>query len=135
MGLSYRPSVSWVLRANAGTAFRAPNVDDIGKIFDSEPGAVVVPNTDLEAEFAYNFDLGVTKQLFGQLKIEVTGFYTRLNNALVRRDFQLNGQDQIFFAGQISQVQAIQNAAQSERYGLQLGVDWNISSAWVLIWI
>ncbi len=131
MGLSYRPSVSWVLRANAGTAFRAPNVDDIGKIFDSEPGAVVVPNTDLEAEFAYNFDLGVTKQLFGQLKIEVTGFYTRLNNALVRRDFQLNGQDQIFFAGQISQVQAIQNAAQSERYGLQLGVDWNISSAWV----
>lgn len=130
MGFSYRPEPSLVLRANAGTAFRAPNVDDIGKIFDSEPGSVVVPNPDLEAEFAYNFDLGVAKQFFEQLKIEVTGYYTRLNNALVRRDFQLNGADEIFFAGQLSQVQAIQNAAKSDRFGLQFGVDWNISTAW-----
>src|SRR5690606_24414497 len=28
------------------TGFRAPNLDDVAKIFDSEPGSVVVPNPD-----------------------------------------------------------------------------------------
>jgi len=46
------------IKANVGTAFRAPNVDDVGKIFDSEPGSVVVPNPDLKAEYAYNTELG-----------------------------------------------------------------------------
>ena len=38
--------------------FRAPNIDDIGKVFDSEPGSVVVPNVHLKPEYAYSSDLG-----------------------------------------------------------------------------
>ncbi len=38
LGLVYRPTKNWVLSANSATAFRSPNVDDIGKVFDSEPG-------------------------------------------------------------------------------------------------
>jgi hemoglobin/transferrin/lactoferrin receptor protein len=122
-GLVYRPNPSWVLKANFGTAFRSPNVDDIGKVFDSEPEAVVVPNPDLKAERAYNIDLGLAK-LFGDfLKIDLTGYYTILNNALVRRDFQLNGQDSILYNGELSRVQAIQNAASGRVYGIQAGFE------------
>ncbi|MCB0541623.1 MAG: TonB-dependent receptor, partial [Bacteroidetes bacterium] len=44
LGLAYKPMSDFVIHANFGTGFRAPNVDDIGKVFDSEPGAVTVPN-------------------------------------------------------------------------------------------
>ena len=123
IGGVFRPNESWVIKANIGTAFRSPNVDDIGKVFDSEPGAVVVPNPDLKAEYAYNFDLGIAKVFDDWLKLDVTGYYTTLENAMVRRDFQLNGQDEIIYDGQLSQVQAIQNAAVANVYGVQAGVE------------
>lgn len=123
LGAVYRPSKSWVINANLGTAFRSPNVDDIGKVFDSEPGAVTIPNPDLEAEYAYNFDLGIAKVFGEKVKVDVTGYYTILENALVRRNFQLNGQDSILYDGDLSQVQAIQNAAVSNVYGVQAGLE------------
>ena len=122
LGGVYRPSESWAIKANFGTAFRSPNVDDIGKVFDSEPGSVVIPNPDLEAEYAYNFDLGIAKVFNDVVKVDVTGYYTILQNALVRRDFQLNGQDSIMYDGEMSKVQAIQNAAVANVYGVQAGV-------------
>ncbi len=122
-GVAYRPSATWLIRAGVGTAFRSPNVDDLGKVFDSEPGAVTVPNPDLEAEYAYNADLGVAKVFGDFLKVELTGYYTVLENALVRRNFQLNGADSIVFSGELSQVQAIQNAAVANVYGLQGSVE------------
>lgn len=123
LGGVYRPADTWVISANFGTAFRSPNVDDIGKVFDSEPGAVTVPNPDLEAEYAYNVDLGAAKVFDDFLKLDVTGYYTILKNAMVRRDFQLNGQDSIMYDGELSQVQAIQNAAEANVYGLQVGLE------------
>lgn len=123
IGLVYRPTEMWAISANASTGFRAPNVDDIGKVFDSEPGAVVIPNPDLQAEYAYNFDLGIAR-IFGEfLKIDLTGYYTLLNNALVRRDFQLNGSDSLMYGGEMSRVQAVQNAAVAEVYGIQAGIE------------
>jgi hemoglobin/transferrin/lactoferrin receptor protein len=123
LGGVYRPAQSWVIRANFGTAFRAPNVDDIGKVFDSEPGAVTVPNPDLEAEYAYNIDLGVAK-VFGEfMKIDLTAYYTILNNAIVRRDYQLNGNDSIIYSDELSKVQALQNSAVGHVYGLQAGIE------------
>jgi hemoglobin/transferrin/lactoferrin receptor protein len=123
LGAVFRPSDTWALRANFGTGFRSPNVDDIGKVFDSEPGAVVVPNPDLEAEYAYNLDLGVTRVFAEKIKLDITGFYTILNNALVRRAAQLNGQDSILYDGVMSEVQALQNAALARVYGVQAGLE------------
>ncbi len=123
LGGVYRPSESWAVRANFGTAFRSPNVDDIGKVFDSEPGSVTVPNPDLKAEYAYNFDLGIAK-VFGEVaKLDVSAYYTILQNAMVRRDFRLNGQDSIMYDGEMSKVQAIQNAAVANVYGIQAGIE------------
>lgn len=123
LGMVYRPSTDWVLSANAATAFRAPNVDDVGKVFDSEPGAVVIPNPDLKAEYAYNGDIGIAKVFGDAVKVDVSAYYTLLKNALVRRDFKLNGQDSIVYDGELSQVQAIQNAAEAKVYGIQAGLE------------
>jgi hemoglobin/transferrin/lactoferrin receptor protein len=123
LGLSYRPDERWVLRGQLSTAFRAPNVDDIGKVFDSEPGAVIVPNPKLEAEYSYNAELGAVRRLGERLKVDASVFYTRLENALVRRDFRLDGRDSILYDGVLSQVQALQNAAFIRVYGLQAGLE------------
>ena len=123
IGAVFRPSSTWVINTNLATGFRSPNVDDMGKVFDSEPGSVVVPNPDLEPETAYNADLGFAKLFSDVLKLELTGFYTYLNNAMVRRDFQLNGLNEIMYDGELSQVQAIQNAASAEVYGFQIGAE------------
>ncbi|MFZ2055369.1 MAG: TonB-dependent receptor [Candidatus Aminicenantales bacterium] len=128
IGGVYRPSSSWVISANLATAFRSPNVDDMGKVFDSEPGAVVVPNPDLEAEYAYSADLGFAKVFGDTVKIDLTGYYTSLKNAMVRRDFTLNGEEYIIYDGVLSRVQAIQNAAVANVHGIQAGIEVKLPS-------
>lgn len=123
LGIVHRPNDSWVINSNLATGFRSPNVDDVGKVFDSEPGAVVVPNPQLDSETAYSVDFGVAKIFSQILKLEFTAFYTYLDNAMVRRDFQLNGQDEIIYDGLLSRVQAIQNAASAEVFGFQIGAE------------
>jgi len=129
IGGVYRPSDSWILSANLSTAFRSPNVDDVGKVFDSEPGSVVVPNPDLEAEYAYSADLSVTKVFGDVLRADLTGYYTSLQNAMVRRDYTLNGQEYIMYDGVLSRVQAIQNAAVATVYGIQAGIEVKLPGA------
>ncbi len=127
LGFVYRPTKDWVISANGATAIRSPNVDDVGKVFDSEPGAVVIPNPDLAAEYAWSGDLGIARIFGGKLKIDLTGYYTNLQNALVRRDFTLNGEDSIDYDGTLSRVQAIQNAAVAKVYGVQAGFELKLS--------
>lgn len=132
LGIAHKPNKKWQLNANLSTGFRAPNVDDLGKVFDSEPGAVVVPNADLSSEYAYNAEAGFVKVFNQSLKIDFTAFFTFLNNALVRRNYQLNGQDSIIYRGELSQVQAIQNAASAEVYGVQAGFEWKFLKSFAL---
>lgn len=123
LGGVYRPSDSLTLSLNLATAFRSPNVDDMGKVFDSAPGSVVVPNPDLKAEYAYNVDFGVAKVFGDTIRVDLASYYTSLQNALVRRDFTLNGQEYIIYDGVLSRVQAIQNAAVAHVYGVQAGIE------------
>ena len=122
-GFAWKPRGDLQINLNLSQGFRAPNIDDIGKLFDSEPGYVIVPNPDLSPEYAYNADAVVTKTFGEVLKIEVAGYYTLLDNALVRRDFQLDGRDSMMYDGTMSRVQAILNAAQATVYGLQASVE------------
>ncbi|MCL5246314.1 TonB-dependent receptor [Cellulophaga sp. 20_2_10] len=123
IGLSWFPKESFQVTFNGSTGFRAPNIDDVGKIFDSEPGSVVVPNPNLEAEYAYNVDLGIQKNFNDKVIIKGAAFYTYLVDALVRRDFTFNGETEIEYHGELSNVQAIQNAAKAYVHGFEFGVD------------
>ncbi|MDQ3143035.1 MAG: TonB-dependent receptor [Bacteroidota bacterium] len=123
VGLVYRPVETWILRSNLSTGFRAPNIDDMGKVFDSEAGSVIIPNPDLKAEYAYNMDFGIAKIFNSTIKVDISAYYTYLKDAMVRRDFNLNGQDSIYYNGELSRVQAIQNAAFTRVYGIQAGIE------------
>ncbi len=67
LGFSWFPRQNTQVTLNASTGFRAPNIDDIGKVFDSEPGAVVVPNPDLQPEYAYNAEVGLRQNIGDKL--------------------------------------------------------------------
>lgn len=123
IGLSWFPKADLQITWNGSTGFRSPNIDDVGKVFDSEPGSVVVPNPDLEPEYAYNTELGIRKNFADKVVLKGATFYTYLVDALVRRDFQFNGQSQIEYNGDLSDVQAIQNAAKAYVYGFELGLE------------
>lgn len=122
-GMVYQPIEQLWINSNLSTGFRSPNIDDMGKVFDSGEGIVIVPNPNLNAEYAYNIDLGITQLISGNFKYDITGYYTLLNNAMVRRNYQINGQDSVMYKGELSQVKAVQNAAQTIVYGIQIGVD------------
>ena len=126
MGWVYLPLPTLKIYSNLSTGFRAPNIDDIGKVFDSEPGIVIVPNTELRPEYAYNFDIGTSFNMGNQLKMDFSFFYSYLDHALARRDFQLDGEDSVFYDGQLSKVEAIQNIAYAEVYGMQASAVWDL---------
>ncbi|HAW81364.1 MAG TPA: TonB-dependent receptor [Balneola sp.] len=128
LGMVYTFDKNLQVNANLSTGYRAPNIDDAAKVFDSEPGSVVVPNSNLKPEYAYNADLGFTKVFSDIVKINLTGYYTILKDALIRRDFMINGQDSIQYDGKLSRVQAIQNTAQARVYGIQAGLKLELPS-------
>jgi hemoglobin/transferrin/lactoferrin receptor protein len=117
VGLVYHPE-SWKISLNLSSGFRAPNLDDVAKVFDSEPGNVVVPNENLKPEYLYNIDLTLEKTFGNFLKLEATGFYSYLDNAMVRRDFTLNGADSMMYDGEMSRIQAVVNTGYAYIYGV-----------------
>lgn len=127
-GISWVPNNILQWRLNFSTAFRAPNIDDIGKVFDSEPGSVVVPNPNLKAEYAYGGELGLTLNFNDVMILDVSTYYTYLDHALVRRDYSLNGETEIMYNGELSNVQAIQNASDAKIYGFEAGIRINLSN-------
>ena len=122
-GLVISPDDKTKISLNAATGFRAPNVDDMGKLFDFVSGEVVVPNIDLTAEIAYNGEINLSKLIGNSLKIDLTGYYTYLQNAMVRRATKVDGKDSILYNGKMSKAYSIQNAAFAEIYGFHAGFE------------
>lgn len=123
LGFTYLPDTNWEFSLNGSTGFRAPNIDDVGKVFDSAPGTVIIANPDINPEYAYNAEASIFRRFGQSLNIELTGYYTLLDDALVRRMYTLNGQDSILYDGELSQIFAIQNSAKAWVWGIQAGLD------------
>ena len=127
----YKPSKVVRLHALLGTGFRMPNLDDVSKIFDSEPGSVTVPNPDLRPEFARNVEIGIQWQMTDQLEFQQVVYYTHLKQAMVRRPFVFLGSSQIEYDGVLSDVIAIVNAANAWVYGLESRLKWQLNASWM----
>ncbi|HHU98642.1 MAG TPA: TonB-dependent receptor [Bacteroidales bacterium] len=127
-GAVYRPDDRTELTVNLSTGFRAPNLDDLGKVFESAPGVLVVPNPDLKPEYLYNIDLGASRKFGKTLLAEASLFWSYLDNAMVRREFLFNGQPTFIFQGEESQVYAMVNAGHAIVYGTQLKAELRPSS-------
>ena len=92
----------WKWRALASTAFRSPNIDDIAKI-RVKGEEVTFPNPELGPERSLNFEYSMGKDFRSSGRklgsISMTGFYTKLNNAIIRAPFQDNDGSSVFTSG------------------------------------
>jgi hemoglobin/transferrin/lactoferrin receptor protein len=129
LGVVYMPLNRWRFSLNGSTGFRAPNVDDMAKVFESAGGtALFVPNPNLKPEYTYNLDLGINYIVNNSLKIEGTGFYTWFKDAIIADKFTLNGQDSVFYNGKQTAVMANQNKAKAYIYGFNAAITANLSN-------
>ncbi len=119
LGLIYMPTPKWRVTLNGSSAFRAPNVDDLSKVFESVPGSVIVPNPELKPEFAYNGEFGFQYNNQKNCSIGFNLYQTFLTNALTIGQGTFNGQDSIVFDGQLSQVLMTTNARRAVVRGIE----------------
>jgi hemoglobin/transferrin/lactoferrin receptor protein len=117
LGLVYMPGAAWRFTLLGSTGFRAPNVDDLSKVFESVPGNVIVPNPDLKPENTYNLDLGISKTIARQVTVGGNAWYTLYRNAITTSLGTFNGVDSILYDGQLSRVTTSVNATKAYLYG------------------
>ena len=113
-GYVFKPNKDLQLNAVFSSGFRSPNIDDIGKIREKR-GKVTVPNTDLQPEYAYNFEAGLLKYFNDKnYYIGLTTYYTLLNNYIVRAPFILNGSSTIIYDGE--ELELVANVNKGNAY-------------------
>ena len=128
-GIAWEQSKTLLWKLNTSTAFRAPNIDDVGKVFDSQPGVVVLPNPNLKPEYAYGAELGLNMNFDDSLLLDISSYYTYLDNAMIRDHDVVNGLSQLTYDGEISTIQSIQNSSKAWIYGFEFGLNARFSRA------
>lgn len=117
IGIINTPTDDLKLSTLLSTGFRAPNVDDLSKIFESAPGNIIVPNNNLKPEKTINTELGITKIFNQKTSWENVVYYTQFFDAIMTDKFTYNGQDSIMYDGIKSQIYANQNKKRAYLYG------------------
>jgi len=126
LGMAYNGADGFRVAFGASSGFRAPNVDDLTKVFDTKTGYVVVPNKDLKPEYTYNTELNVSKTT-SKYSIGASLFYTWFKNALVVDKFKWNNASAIVYQGVMSDVYASQNKAKAVVYGFNVNGTANLT--------
>ncbi|HRH11486.1 MAG TPA: TonB-dependent receptor [Bacteroidia bacterium] len=127
IGFTWKEEDNYKVSLLFNTGFRAPNVDDMSKVFGSAGSIVVVPNPDIKPEYATNIELGLSKVFAKRYKFDIAAYYTSMQNAIVQRDFKYNGSDSVLFGGVKSKVQAMQNTDWAYIYGINGGVQFDFN--------
>jgi len=126
IGMAYNGADGLRVTFGVSSGFRAPNVDDLTKVFDTRTGYVVVPNKDLKPEYTYNTELNVSKTT-STYSIGASLFYTWFRNALVVDKFKWNNASSILYQGIMSDVYATQNKAKAVVYGVNVNGSANLT--------
>ncbi len=133
VGLTWLAS-SWLsVRGNVSSGFRAPNVDDIGKVFDSRPGSVVVPNPLLGPMTVTTVEGGLAVTPIDGWTLSTTVFHSWLADVMQIRPWTFNGADSIIFNDVPSQVTSLQNVGTGYLDGVSLVLDGRVGDLSVLV--
>ena len=127
----YYPNNSLKISSVTSKGFHSPNVDDMLKVFKKGDN-ITIPNIDLTTEHAWSQEFSMTKNLSPNFSIYGVGFFTILNNAIVKDSVQininpdLNGDpfwaNQIWYDDELVYTFANQNSKdQISIYGFSLG--------------
>lgn len=134
LGVVYLASPAFRLTANLSSGFRAPNIDDAVRIFESSTAIrrVMIPNASIDPEYTYNADLGFSQTIPGKFYFELTAFYTLFRNAIAPAPYILNGQDSILYNGVMCAVYASQNTNKAYVRGInaRLKIELGKKFAW-----
>jgi hemoglobin/transferrin/lactoferrin receptor protein len=122
-GLILTPNAKWKISALASTGFRAANVDDLAKVFESTSGNLLVPNNELKPEKVANLEATIERKFNRNTSLALNGYYMRYTNALTTGKAQFNGQDSIFYDGTLSPVYTAINATEAYIYGGNLSLN------------
>lgn len=103
---------------NLASGYRVPNVDDLGKLFESVPGTLIVPNPDIAPEKSVTADLTLKFGQGSRIQFDNNIYYTRLFDAIVTDHFLYNGKSSIIYEGVESGIFAMQNKGNAYIGGL-----------------
>ncbi len=123
------PSDKTKIALIGSTGFRSPNIDDLAKVFETAKGRLVVPNPNITPEYTYNAEVNITQWFGNKAQIQVGGYYTWLQDAIVLGKFQLNGQDSVTYDGVKSGVFAYQNNQKAYIAGANAGLSIYLTQA------
>ncbi len=130
IGIVVKPGYDWKISLLGSTGFRAANVDDLTKVFETagakrdpdthqllELGNLTIPNPNLKPEYTYNADLGISKTIQKKVTLEATGFYSLYRDAITTGAGTLNGDSIAIYSGDSAMVYTSVNAAKAFLYG------------------
>lgn len=137
--LTYNSPNGLQARLLYSSAFRSPNIDDWAKIREKN-GYVTIPNPELRPELSpVNLEVTVAKQIGnirpGQpgsgVKISGTSFYTVLEDAVVRRAYNLpDGSSTLLLDDELLTTQANVNAQQATIMGVSANIEAKFNQHW-----
>lgn len=126
IGLVHKFNKNWKLRTNLSNGFRAPNVDDVGKIFEVSDNTISVPNEDLKSQYTYSAEVA-TSYTTDKWLLDLTVYQTWVDQVMTRNNFTVNGQDSIFIEGSNKQIVAVTNSGKAQIRGFTASLKHEIS--------
>lgn len=120
LGTYIYPNETSKIFLDLSTGFRAPNIDDLGKVFIKDQ-FVTIPNSQLVPEYAYNFSSGIGKKInFNniQFNFSSSSFLTILDNVISKQSLEINGSSSIYYDSNYYEILANQNSEIGIVYGI-----------------
>jgi hemoglobin/transferrin/lactoferrin receptor protein len=124
IGVVILPTRNTKIYSLISTGFRAPNVDDLSRIFETTVGNIIVPNFNLKPEATVNGEIGFSARINNIVNFSTSAYYTRYLNAITLGNGTLNGLDSILLPGTaiLSQVQYNTNALKAYIGGIESSI-------------
>ncbi len=116
VGYVYKPKEHSKINVVLSKGFRAPNVDDIGKI-RSKSGKLTVPNTKLKPEQLYSLEMGFAKEnKYKTARINANAYFTLLDDYIARAPSREFGTSINFDEDTFSDENILANTNQGQAY-------------------
>ena len=101
--------------SSVSSAFKAPNIDDFGKIFEKR-GDLTIPNPTLKPETSVNYEIG-SNFLSKYFDFDVVAYFTQVFNLMTKLPTSLNGNQTITTNGSELNLVSLQNSGTANIYG------------------
>lgn len=106
---------NYKLYSSISSAFKSPNVDDFGKIFEKK-GDLTIPNPQLKPETSVNYEIG-SNFISKYLDFDIAGYFTQVFNLMTKLPTFINGNSTLEVNNELLRLVSIQNSGTANIYG------------------